>query len=142
MNCRQNSLLPWRLSDPGQGASSIMNLVASLVDQGFWIPWGIPAQTFYVSPNRLPTNGMERDLNSPITNYILKKDLPVTKPQTWDNRLLTNFWPRDFPGGPVVKNPPCNAGDTGSIPGGGTKIPHAVGQLSLRATTTELTHLN
>ena len=22
-----------------------------------------------------------------------------------------------FPGGPVVKNPPCNARDTGSIPG-------------------------
>ena len=22
-----------------------------------------------------------------------------------------------FPGGPVVKNPPCNAGDTSSIPG-------------------------
>ena len=21
-----------------------------------------------------------------------------------------------FPGGPVVKSPPCNAGDTGSIP--------------------------
>ena len=40
---------------------------------------------------------------------------------------------RDFPGGPVVKNPPSNAGDTGSISGQGTKIPHAVGQLSLRA---------
>ena len=26
---------------------------------------------------------------------------------------------RDSPGGPVVKNPPCNAGDTGSIPGSG-----------------------
>ena len=38
---------------------------------------------------------------------------------------------RDFPGGPVVKNPPSNAGDTGVIPGRGTKIPHAVGQLSL-----------
>ena len=25
--------------------------------------------------------------------------------------------PKDFPGGLVVKNPPCNAGDTGSIPG-------------------------
>ena len=25
------------------------------------------------------------------------------------------FW--DFPGGTVVKNPPANAGDTGSIPG-------------------------
>ena len=26
----------------------------------------------------------------------------------------------------MVKNPPFNAGDTGSIPGRGTKIPHAV----------------
>ena len=40
---------------------------------------------------------------------------------------------RDFPGGPAVKNPPSNAGDTGLIPGWGTKIPHATGQLSLRA---------
>ena len=32
---------------------------------------------------------------------------------------------RGFPGGPVVKNLPCNAGDTGSIPGWGTKIPHS-----------------
>ena len=37
---------------------------------------------------------------------------------------------RDFPGGPVVKNPPSNAGDMGSIPGWGAKIPQAVGQLS------------
>ena len=50
------------------------------------------------------------------------------------------WWGRDFPGGPVVKNPPSNAGDTGSIPGEGTKIPHAVGQLSLRAL--EPTHHN
>ena len=28
-----------------------------------------------------------------------------------------------FPGGPVIKNQPYNAGDTGSIPGQGTKIP-------------------
>ena len=40
----------------------------------------------------------------------------------------------------MVKNPPCNAGDAGSIPGWGTKIPHAVGQLSPRAATTEPTH--
>ena len=33
---------------------------------------------------------------------------------------------RDFPGGPVVKNPPCNAGDAGSIPGQGTKTPQAL----------------
>ena len=44
---------------------------------------------------------------------------------------------RDFPGGPVVKNPPSNAGDTGSIPGQRTKIPHASGQLSPPAATSE-----
>ena len=48
----------------------------------------------------------------------------------------------DFPGGPLVKNLPYNAGDVGLIPGQGTEIPHAVGQLSPRDTTTELTCLN
>ena len=38
--------------------------------------------------------------------------------------LRSRDW--DFLGGPVVKNLPCNAEDTGSIPGWGTKIPHAV----------------
>ena len=38
-----------------------------------------------------------------------------------DEIMKLNFW-----GGPVVKNPPCNAGDTGSIHGWGTRIPHAV----------------
>ena len=47
------------------------------------------------------------------SNYTPIKMLKKKKLQTWD-----------FPGGPVVKNPPSNAGDTGS-PGGGTKIPHA-----------------
>ena len=37
---------------------------------------------------------------------------------------------RDFPRGPVVCNPPSNAGDAGSIPGRGTEIPHAAGQRS------------
>ena len=34
----------------------------------------------------------------------------------------------NFPGGPVVKNLPCNAGDLGLNPGQGTKIPHARGK--------------
>ena len=46
----------------------------------------------------------------------------------------------DFPGGPVVKNLPSNAGDAGSNPGWRTKIPHDVGQLSPRTTTTEPAH--
>ena len=44
---------------------------------------------------------------------------------------------RDFPGGSVVENLPCNAGVMGLIPGQGTKIPHATEQLSLRAATIE-----
>ena len=48
----------------------------------------------------------------------------------------------DFPGGPVVKHPPSNAGDAGSIPGQGTKIPRAVGHLSPHLTATELPLLN
>ena len=43
----------------------------------------------------------------------------------------------NFSGGPVVKNPPFNAGDVGLIPGWGAKIPHATGQLSPHAITTE-----
>ena len=38
---------------------------------------------------------------------------------------------RDFPGAPVVKNLPSNAGHVGSIPGRGTKIPHALRPLRL-----------
>ena len=45
---------------------------------------------------------------------------------------------RDFPGGSMVKNPPSSAGHAGSIPGWGTKIPHATGQLSLHDTAIEL----
>ena len=30
---------------------------------------------------------------------------------------IKNIGNRDFPGGPVVKNLPCNAGDAGLIPG-------------------------
>ena len=33
--------------------------------------------------------------------------------------ILTLKKPWDFPGGPEVKNPPCNAGDMGLIPGPG-----------------------
>ena len=48
---------------------------------------------------------------------------------------MSYFW--DFPGGPVVKNLSCNAGDSGSIPGRGDEVLHATGQLSLHTATTE-----
>ena len=39
----------------------------------------------------------------------------------------TNLKVGYFPGGPVVKNLPCNGGYADSIPGWGTKIPRATG---------------
>ena len=55
---------------------------------------------------------------------------------------------KDSSGGPLAKSPPSNAGEVGSNPCRGTKIPHAEGQLSLRAlqptcaTTREPMHHN
>lgn len=40
---------------------------------------------------------------------------------------------RDLPGGPMDKNLPSNAGNAGSIPSPGTRIPHALGPLSPHA---------
>ena len=63
-----------------------------------------------------------------------------------DSWVIKIPWRRDrlptpvflgLPGGLVVKNLPASAGDTCSIPGLGTKIPHATEQLSPRATTRE-----
>ena len=42
----------------------------------------------------------------------------------------------------MVKSPPSKAGDEGSIPGLGTKIPHATEQLNPYTTTTEAKHCN
>ena len=45
-------------------------------------------------------------------------------------------------GGPVVENLPFSVGDASSGPDGGTKISHAMGQLSLHAATSEPIHCN
>ena len=42
-----------------------------------------------------------------------------------------------YPGSSVVKNPPWNEGDMESVPDQGTKIPHAMEQLSPCADTNE-----
>ena len=78
-----------------------------------------------------------------IEDTVVNKPGPsYTKLAFWWAETKSKDVYRDFPGGLVVKNPPSNAGDVGSIPGRGTKIPHAVGQLSPRATNTELMRLN
>ena len=42
----------------------------------------------------------------------------------YQNIKNIHLW--DFPGGPVAKTSPSNAGGAGSIPGLGAKIPHSL----------------
>ena len=42
-----------------------------------------------------------------------------------NEQLLGGLPDAGFPGGPVVKTSPSNAGGVGLTPGWGTKIPHA-----------------
>ena len=65
-----------------------------------------------------------------MINCINSKDLlcslilfPYLFPSTPNNKTNNN---RDFPGGPVVKISPSNAGGEGLIPDWGTKIPCAL----------------
>ena len=44
-----------------------------------------------------------------------------SRSQAFVRSYVQNKFSWDFPGGPVVKNPPSNALDMGSIPGMGTK---------------------
>ena len=46
----------------------------------------------------------------------------ILRQQSYDKRSILS---QDFPGGPVVKTLPSNAGGVGSVPGGRAKISHA-----------------
>ena len=64
----------------------------------------------------------------------------LNEAQVLDVSLLKEFSERDFPVSLVVKNLPSNAGDVGWIPGWGTEIPSAAGQLSLHTATRQPAH--
>ena len=87
-----------------------------------------------VSCQRFPARSLKCVNYEKLFNYLLTHGIKL--------ELIYHLktWSGNFPGGPVVKNPPSNAGDEGLSPGQGTKIPHALGQISQRAATTESTH--
>ena len=58
-------------------------------------------------------------LDRKISLSMLKRIKNILKQKFYKNRIKLETNNRDFPGGTVVKNPPANAGDTGSIPGPG-----------------------
>ena len=89
-----------------------------------------------------PTQGSNPGL--PHCRWILYQLSYEGSPKEWTlKRKVTNLFTRqkqnlrhrketngDFSGGPVVKNPPSDVGDVGSIPGRETKISYTSGQLS------------
>ena len=104
-----------------------------------WILLLHPHPTEAISPSNysLPTSSMELCLLGKLVTHRMEasnRNLYIQNIKSFNVGLH-----RDFPGSPVVKNPPSNAGDAGLIPGQGTKIPHAAGQLSPLAATTEPT---
>ena len=54
-------------------------------------------------------------MNLQIPSQILL----LSTPSLLNKNMVKNMYTRDFPDGAVVKNPPANAGDTGSSPGPG-----------------------
>ena len=87
-----------------------------------------------------------RSRSFPLVQW-LRTHLPMqgTRVQSWfrkvheANRVCAKKQKQELPAGPVVKNPPANAGDTGSVLV--QEGPHAAGRLSPRTTATETTCL-
>ena len=103
-----------------------------------WQPQGSPWQNTcncQLSLTPWPTGSPQ----SRRPSRFLREDTAPNQPSSrlWIYLIYLEWWKSlgDFPGGPVIKNLPLNAGDVGSIPSWGTKIPCAVEQLSPRTVT-------
>ena len=80
-------------------------------------------QHLYLKKNK--TKPWHRSNASGLANYRRDGICSHRKMYHVKKTIVENAKVRNFPGGSVVKNLPCNAGVTDSIPGMRTKIPHA-----------------
>ena len=79
--------------------------------------------------NGAPQPSSGRMAQSSISMQTESLQLTTNACLTWHQSLFYKSECGDFPGSPVVKNPSSKAGNMGSIPGQGSKIPQAMGQL-------------
>ena len=70
-----------------------------------------------VKKQTTPGAGSSGSWTSGQTTALSRPSTPSEEPASVKQR----HGRRDFPGGPVAKNPPSHAGDEGSIPGLGTR---------------------
>ena len=94
----------------------------------------------HIDPKRLQLLGISiksyKLLSSNFKKKLLQQNISSVQKNPRNNIKISISG--ESPGGPVVRNPPSSGGDSGSIPGWGTKIPHAAGQLSPHASAKSL----
>ena len=73
-------------------------------------------------------NGKDDKLYVVLFYYNKNKTVKQQDPTVQQRELYPISYTKDLSGGPVVKTLPFKAEGVGSIPGQGTKIPHAQGQ--------------
>lgn len=111
-------------------SSSVLTKMASTgrTCSNFWNPPKILGQSKSKELRKRKNFPLNRTKSSSVKKII--KSLISRGREHWD-----------FLGGSMVKNLACDPGDTSLIPCWGTKIPHAVRELSLHATTREARRL-
>ena len=97
----------------------LFSLLTSLTSSKFLLPHNQPSHGFMASQSPFKSRPFCFTFLILISTFLLH----------------FKFLGEDFPGGPVVKNPPDNAGFMGLI--SGLKYPHVPGQVSLCTMTTE-----
>ena len=85
---------------------------------GYFSAWVFPDSYFNLISISQRAFGMQWYL-LPRFNILSISPKPVKNVMKQNKINIKNLLNQHFSGGPVVKNPPCNAGDTGSIPGPG-----------------------
>ena len=90
--------------------SVVMNLPCNAGDVGSIPHWGTKISHASEQASQFPTT----------REYVCLKERPRGPQPRPEAVIYTNIKKKktkvSFPGGPVVMNPPCNAGNTGSIP--------------------------
>ena len=84
----------------------------------YFSTWLFPDSYFNLISISQRTFSMQRYL-LPRFNILSISPKPVKNVMKQNKINIKNLLNWGFSGGPPVKNPPCNAGDTGSIPGPG-----------------------
>ena len=97
-----------------QEASGQLVLIPEPLLSGFWDLFFV----YLLSDNIAERPGLRASFRAPGWSSALLSHLEFVEGDSESECVKSRGW-RDFPGGPMVRNLPANAGVMGSIPGGG-----------------------